>query len=236
MVKFIKMLTGIGLLPFCWVISIAVYQLYRGSIEARLPNAWEAWALPTGFLLWVAIFFLLPKPTRTYVLGHELTHAFWALMMGGRIGKMKVGKSGGHVELSKTNFVISLAPYFFPFYTFLVVALFYLVGLLVDMNPYRAWWLGAVGFTWSFHITFTLHMLSHRQPDVQEHGRVFSYTIIFIMNVLVIGVWMVLIGTPRLRTLSDLVANEAGDVYSLVWYKLTWVWLAIQKFIQTATG
>ncbi|WP_136065712.1 hypothetical protein [Pontiella sulfatireligans] len=209
-----KMLIGIALLPACWAASFAVYELYQTSVGSAAASGWEAWALPIGFLLWVLLFFLLPRPVRTYVFGHELTHALWALMMGGRVGKMKVGKSGGHVELSKTNFVITLAPYFFPFYTFLIIAAYYLAGLSVEVEPYRAWWLGLVGLTWSFHITFTVHMLSQRQPDVQEHGRIFSYAVIYFMNVLVIGVWVVLVGGPEFKSFGDLLAHETTAAYS----------------------
>jgi hypothetical protein len=137
----------------------------------------------------------------------------WALMMGGRVGKIKVGKSGGHVELSKTNFIITLAPYFFPFYTALVIASYYLCGLALDVEPYRLWWLGAVGFTWSFHITFTLHMLSQQQPDVQEHGRIFSFAVIYTMNVLVIALLLVILGNPMLIDLGHLLSDETLSAY-----------------------
>lgn len=214
MFKFFKMLIGVALLPACWAVSVATFDLYRLSGEDVVSGELGAWALPVGFVLWVVIFFLLPRPSRTYVLGHELTHAMWALMMGGGVGKLRVGKHGGHVELTKTNFLITLAPYFFPFYTFIVIAAYYLAGIWFEVEPYMAWWLGAVGFTWSFHITFTLNMLAERQPDVQEHGRIFSYTVIYLMNVLVIGVWMVLIGSPKIANYSELLAHEHVEAYS----------------------
>ncbi len=211
----------------CAAVSLAVYGLYQESLEVGLGNDLEVLALPAGFLLWTLIFFILPRPFRTYVLGHELTHALWAIMMGGRIGKMKVGKNGGHVELSKTNFIITLAPYFFPFYTFLVISAYYLAGLAFDVEPYRIWWLAGIGLTWSFHITFTLHMLSEHQPDVQEHGRLFSYSIIYIMNVLVIGLWMIMVGPPRIATLGTLLGHEIATAYAFALERI----LACREFI-----
>ncbi len=228
MFKFLKMLIGIVALPACWAISIAVYNLYQTSVESAASSGFEGWALPAGFMLWVVVFFLLPRPFRTYVLGHELTHALWALMMGGRVGRMKVGKTGGHVQLSKTNFVITLAPYFFPFYTFLVIAAYYLTGLALDVEPYRAWWLGAVGLSWAFHITFTLHMLAEHQPDIHEHGRIFSYTVIYIMNVLMIGIWMVLVGSPKFGNLGNLLRHEHAVAYNYAYQQIlsAWVYMA----------
>jgi hypothetical protein len=75
-------------------------------------------------------FFLLPKPMWIYVFGHELTHALWTWLFGGQVKKMKVTSKGGHVVISKTNFVIALAPYFFPLYVVLVVGVFALGNLI----------------------------------------------------------------------------------------------------------
>lgn len=222
---------GLGLLPLCWAVSIAIYKLYQTSVESAVLSESDTWALPIGFLIWVVIFFLLPRTFRTYVLGHELTHALWSILMGGRVGKIKVGKSGGHVELSKTNFIITLAPYFFPFYTFLVIAAYYLASLTLDVESYRMWWLGAVGLTWSFHITFTVYMLSQEQPDVQEHGRIFSYAVIYTMNLLVIGIWMVLVGSPQFITLGDLLGQEIMSAYVLTLFHLQTVWIFMSELV-----
>lgn len=232
MLKFLKMLIGLLLLPACWAVSVATYKLYHLSGDSVLPPGFAAWALPFGFLVWVLIYFLLPRPTRAYVLGHELTHALWALIMGGRIAELKVNRDGGHVSLTRTNFIITLAPYFFPFYTFLIIGAYYLAGLWWDMEPYRGWWLGAVGFTWSFHITFTINMLTERQPDIQEHGRIFSYTVICLMNVLAIGVWMVLVGDPKIGTYSELLAHEHAVAYNYTWRQLALAWVFVAQWIE----
>ena len=212
--KFVKMLVGIGLWPLAAAVSVSTYRLYESSIQTSLDGGWEAWSLPIGFILWIVVFLLLPRPFRTYVLGHELTHALWALMMGARVGRMKVGKSGGHVELSKTNFVIALSPYFFPFYTALVIGAYHLCGIWMDVQADRTWWLAAAGLTWSFHATFTIHMLSEHQPDVQEHGRIFSLTVIYIMNVFVIALLMALLGEPRLQEFGRLLQDETSASYN----------------------
>ncbi len=218
--------------PLVWAVSISTFALYQSSVDATLETGWTAWALPLGFMVWVVIFFLLPKPFRTYVLGHELTHALWALMMGSRVGKIKVGSKGGHVELSKTNFIITLAPYFFPFYTALTIATYYVARIWLDVQGQQLWWLALVGLTWSFHITFTIHMLSQYQPDVQEHGRVFSYTVIYIMNVLVIALLLVLLGESRLLTFGDLLGHETALAYKFTAHQLGKVWFYCTTLIE----
>ncbi len=227
------MFIGIALWPLAVSVSISTYRLHRYSHDMALESGLAVWAIPIGFLLWIIIFFLLPRPFRTYVLGHELTHALWAILMGGRVGRIKVGKKGGHVELSKSNFIITLAPYFFPFYTALVVAAYSLAGNWLDTDTYFSWWLAAVGFTWSFHLTFTIHMLAEHQPDIEEHGRIFSFTVIYIMNLMVIALLMILFGEPELLTFGDLLGHETASAYSYAALYLEQVWTFLK---QTSNG
>lgn len=213
MKKFLKLLIGLLLLPLCWSGSRALYFL----LSATSSDVSAGWALPAGFLVSVLGFFLLPQAFRTYVLGHELSHAIAGLLMGAKVGKMKVGREGGHVELSKSNFIISLAPYFFPFYTGLVIALWYGFSLFYDLDAFEPWWMGAVGLTWGFHVTFTIYMLSQEQPDVQQNGRFFSYVMIYLANLLVMALWMVMIGEPTFKGAAQSLSAETVAVYSVVW-------------------
>jgi len=213
--KFMKFIIGVFLLPLCWAFSRVLFSLLQ-ALPAETSGL-MTWALPAGFAVSVLGFFLLPRPFRTYVLAHELTHAVWGMLMGAKVGKMKVGKTGGHVMLSKSNFIISLAPYFFPFYTGLVIVLWYGAGFFWDISRYEPWWLAAIGLTWGFHITFTVYLLSQRQPDVQENGRLFSYVIIYLANLFFVAIWIIAIGTPTFRGAWGFIFPETLAVYSGVW-------------------
>jgi hypothetical protein len=223
--KFFKLLIGLLLLPLCWAASRAVFSL----LTTTTPGVSVGWALPAGFLLSVVGFFLLPQAFRTYVLGHELSHVIAGLLMGARVGKMKVGREGGHVELSKSNFIIALAPYFFPFYTALVIALWYGAGFFWNINAYEPLWLVLVGLTWGFHVTFTVYMLSQHQPDVQEHGRIFSYVVIYLANLLVVSLWMITIGEPTFRGAAENLSVETVSAYTGIWALMDQGWTAAQS-------
>lgn len=153
---------------------------------------------------------------RTYVLGHELTHAFWALLMGARVSRLRVSARGGSVTVSKSNWIITLAPYFFPFYTMLVLFLVFVLGIFIDLHPYQPLTLALIGLTYAFHITFTLSILAIRQPDIQEHGRLFSYTTIILLNILGLGCWVVAVARPALQDYAQLLTNESQH---------TWLWM-----------
>ena len=210
--KFLKLLIALILLPLCWAASRTFFVL----LTATSPGAAGGWFLPAGFFAAVFGFFLLPRAFRAYVLGHELSHALAGLLMGARIGRMKVGREGGHVELSKSNFIISLAPYFFPFYTGLVIALWYGIGFFRDVSFLEPLWLALVGLTWGFHIMFTVYMLSQHQPDVQQNGRVFSYVLIYLANLFLVMIWMILLGEMTFAGSWNIFINESAAVYGTV--------------------
>jgi len=225
--KFIKLLIGLLLLPLGWAASRTVFTL----LTTTTPGASAGWALPAGFLVSVIGFFLLPQAFRTYVLGHELSHAIAGLLMGAKVGKMKVGREGGHVELSKSNFVIALAPYFIPFYTVLVIAVWYGLGFFYDIGAWEPLYLGLIGLTWGFHVTFTVYMLSQHQPDVQVNGRLFSYTVIYLANLLVVSLWMIAIGEPTLRGAAERLAAESEAAYTAARTALVEGWNRVRPLI-----
>ena len=174
-------------------------------------------AVIAGLVAQLAVWKFLPLPVRAYVLGHELTHALWGLLFGARVSKLRVGTSGGSVTLSKSNVWITLAPYFFPFYTILVVLLAVAVRASLSRLPWPAAWQFAVGVTWCFHCIFTIRSLQQEQTDVQEYGRVFSYVLIWIFNVLGAAVWIVCTAEIPWTTFAQVLSHRVADAYAFVW-------------------
>jgi hypothetical protein len=163
-----------------------------------------------GFLLWLFFYLVLPRPVRAYVLAHELSHALWGLLQGRRVSGLRVSSQGGSVRIEKPNTLIVLAPYFFPFYTLLVVVAYGIGSLFTDLTPWRPVWLAAVGLTWGFHVTFTVSALLDHQSDIQKVGRLFSYTFIFLLNGLGLALWLVAVGPVSLLDLGTTLAREIG--------------------------
>lgn len=212
MKKFLKLLIGLLLIPLCWAVSRTAWVI----LTATSPESAGGWMLPAGFFVSVIGFFVLPQAFRTYVLGHEMSHALAGMLMGAKVGRMKVGREGGHVELSKSNFIISLAPYFFPFYTGLVIAVWFGLGFFFEIDAWAPLGLGLVGLTWGFHVTFTVYMLTMEQPDVLENGRLFSYAVIYLANLIVVALWMILLGEMTFAGSWNILVNETAIAYRAV--------------------
>jgi hypothetical protein len=161
----------------------------------------EFWFFMLGMLLWAIAFFGLPRPLLLYVFGHEATHALWVLAMGGRVREFKVGSDGGYIITDTSNFWIALAPYFFPLYSLLVIAVYAVASLFYDLQPYQWVLYGLIGVTWGFHITFTLWMIPKGQTDLSYHGTFFSLVVIYLMNLLVLTLFLIA-ASPQMSWIS----------------------------------
>jgi len=212
-VRPLKFIIGLLGLPVLYASARALADIAGMTRPDSIRDvSFETWSLLGGFLFWIILFIAMKRPIRTYVLGHELTHALWGTMLGARVRKLRVSAKGGSVQLSKTNFLITLAPYFFPFYTFLVLVLYGILLIFFDLSHYRPFWMSMIGLTWGFHVTFTISMLMERQTDILDNGYLFSYVVILLANILVLCLGIVIVGLP---TLEDLAASMSGHLAAL---------------------
>ena len=213
MPKWCKTIIAVLLLPVCIGEAQALWKVL--CVSGNADTIWVA--MGAGAACWVVIYFMLPKPMWIYVFGHELTHAIWAWLFGGEVKKFKVTSEGGHVVVTKTNFVIALAPYFFPIYVVLLVAVFALGNLVWGWENYLVWFHLLVGAAYAFHVTLTWCVLQTRQSDITGQGWLFSAVIIFLGNAGVL-----LLGVPLLAAKVDL-STAIGWWFELtgeVWHQL----------------
>ena len=217
MAGFLRLLLGLALLPLCWGVVRAFYDALLAAAGAEGVSV-ESLSLLGGISAFVLCWLALSHPVKTYVLGHELTHALWGLLFGARPSDVRVSESGGSVRLTKSNVVITLAPYFFPFYTFIVIVAALVTYAFLRPLPCLPLWLFAIGFTWAFHVLFTLETLSQRQPDVKLYGRIFSWVVILIVNVALVLVWLASMTSFTFGQLWGSLASRTCSAYMGVGY------------------
>ncbi len=193
----INTVIGVFLLPLAGIWTKTFFSCFsRATLQHHFWASEEFWFFALGALLWTIVFFGLPRPLWIYVFGHEATHALWVWMMGGRVSEFNVSSDGGHIISDKHNFWIALAPYFFPLYSILVIAIYGGIGLFYHVEPYHRWLYALIGATWAFHISFTLWMIPRGQTDLTYYGTFFSLVIIYLMNLLVLTL-LLIIASPH---------------------------------------
>ena len=207
------MLLGVALLPMCWGVVRAFFDSVIAAAGESGGVTAESIALLGGMLAFALCWMSVPHPVKTYVLGHELTHAIWGLLFGAVPSRLRVSESGGSVNLTKSNMLITLAPYFFPFYTFVVVVAAIVTYAFIRPLPWLPLWMFMVGFTWAFHVLFTIETLAQRQPDVKLYGRIFSWVFIFLANVALVLVFLAAVTSLSFAQLGGFLVHRVLDAY-----------------------
>ncbi|MFH1039317.1 MAG: hypothetical protein V1789_11695 [PVC group bacterium] len=202
-IRIAKLLLGLFLIPAC----VSATVVFGREIFPSLKTEIWFFAGLFSYLLLLAVF---QQPIRTYIFGHELTHVLWVWLFGGRVKGFRAAATGGEVRTSKSNFLIFLAPYFFPLYSALAIAGYGLLTVFFQLPPVAMRILSyLLGFTWAFHFTLTLYVLIQGQPDVWAAGRIFSFPFIYLVNVVVLASLIIFV-TPRL---------SSGTYFSRLWEK-----------------
>jgi hypothetical protein len=219
-VRWVKFVVGVFLLPPCFIVTAAFFSALTHASGKDVWFTPEFWFFSLGAVLWLIVYFGLPRPLVVYVFGHELTHALVVLLMGGRVSRFSVTRDGGHIISSKINTWIALAPYFIPIYSVIVIGLYGLGSCFWNLEPYRAVLYLLLGGTWAFHATFTLAMIPRGQTDLTYGGTFFSITVIYLMNLLLLSL-LLIVATPYVGFRSfggELAAHAATFAGHAVWF------------------
>ncbi|MBF0431656.1 MAG: hypothetical protein HQK83_10275 [Fibrobacteria bacterium] len=114
-------------------------------------------------------------------LEHELTHAlFGYLTFSPPISLLATLESGGEVKLKRQNFLVVLAPYFFPLWSIF----FACIGFVVKDSLQGGWSL-VTSLLFGFFLYRLFLEFRWYQPDLKVYGRIFSSLIVLILLSLV---------------------------------------------------
>lgn len=182
-IRLIKFLLALALLPACWGVLKGFFK------ELVLNDSFllVQWPFLLGMICYGLLSLFWQQPLRTYVFGHELAHALWVWFFRGKVKGFSVSLKGGHVKTTKTNFLIALAPYFFPVYSILLILIYLLLRSFWPLTPYFKIAVFFIGMSWGFHVIMTFYALFKDQQEVRETGVSFSIVLILILNTLFLG-------------------------------------------------
>ena len=212
---------AIFMLPACWAAAFSFGKnlpsaFLTGGAGSFMP-APEGWAFIAGVIAY-AVWHRLRPPEFLYAFVHEFTHMAFALLTGKKVSSFEVNRGSGKVGLSGTNPVITLAPYFFPLLTIVVL----LLGATLDWifgYPQIRWATAFLaGLTLCLHVLMTFRALGASQPDIARGGRVFSWAFIFFFGFVFIG-GAALVSTGGWGVAASYGASiwrESWDAYALL--------------------
>ena len=187
-----------------WPVAIACAAL----LPVVAMGAWNAfgdigdlnvvWPFSSGAvgyaILWYLFFRRPGFGSLVSTFEHELTHAIFAWLTLHRvIGLKATWKSGGAVRFhGKGNWLITIAPYWFP--TASVIAA---VVLALVPSSARLWTLVALGVTVGYHITSTFHETHREQTDLQRVGFVFALLFLPTANIVAYSLLVLAVAEPN---------------------------------------
>ena len=222
--QLLKFFIGIVLTPPCLILTASFLQAFSSSVKKGLLANQSFGCFAAGLLLFVILFAVVPRKILMlpYVFGHEVTHAIWVKIFGGKVAdQFHVSLDGGHVLTDRVNTLIILSPYFFPIYSVLAATLYgalVLSSRLIDwmhqgsnlaagVDSFRWALFLVLGLTLAFHLVFTFLLITKGQPDLHYGGTFFSLTVIYLINLLIIT--------------ALLLSTSKPDVWSNYWESLT---------------
>lgn len=213
------------LVPACVITTITLADAFGVAMGREFWRTPPFWFFALGCVLWIIAFLWLPRPVRLYVWAHEMTHAIFVILCGGKVTRFHVTPEGGHILTNKNNVLIALSPYFVPLYSLFVAGLSLLAGAFFDLTAwiplvgnygFRPLWVVFLltGVTWAFHFTFTVWMIGKDQPDLRINGVFFSLTLIYLLNILLLGALLIM--TSPAVTLSGFLHSWGTEALNAV--------------------
>ncbi|MBR5130270.1 MAG: M50 family metallopeptidase [Alphaproteobacteria bacterium] len=162
------------------------------SIEVVISQGVNAYvmlwfALP--FVVTSIAFFMLPFLSGSFlaIMEHELTHMLFAILTGHKPVDLEVNQNkGGYLAFQgEGNWLIALAPYFFP--TFAVVVMLSSLVYMGMGKPLPDLYWAIFGTMCGYHLVSTILEIHPQQTDFKSAGYIFTIAFLPGINLIVYG-------------------------------------------------
>lgn len=152
-----------------------------------ITNWYDISMFAIGFAFMVAcwIFLIQSKNSIAATLEHEITHALFAILTFHKVINIQASwenTNGSMAFKGKGNWLITIAPYFFPTLT---IAFIFIGGVLSAFLGKQISWLAiALGVTIGYHFLAVLFEIHREQTDLKKVGWFFSFLFLPSANLL----------------------------------------------------
>ncbi len=213
MSRWLDLLLGL----FKWPVAILAFVSLPALVHAleylRLDNL-RFFAFLGGAFVYLALKILAGARSNIsmQILAHELTHTFFALLTFHKVVHihLNMDESGGSMGFrGKGNWLITIAPYFFPLFLFFLMLF---ATFFAEKIPDSLIVNGVFGYFFAYHVESILVQIHGEQPDFKEVGFPFC--------------WLFLPGANLFMCTAVLAFNNGGwpsvERYMRAVYLLNW--------------
>ena len=154
------------------------------------------------------------------ILEHELTHMVFAILTchSPHDINVKRGVGGNFIYTGQGNWLISIAPYFFPTSAVLVILLGLFYPFMGEPFPNYYWLI--LGLMTGYHLISTLDEIHLQQTDFKSAGYLFSILFLPTANLIFYGLLLsfACYGFPGFRIFLSELSNQSLLFYRLFYY------------------
>lgn len=159
--------------------GLAVFSLCRSSLfdDTRFTAAF------VGFTAGAFIWLILGRRLVFFsVFEHEFTHLVFSILMFQKPRSFYASERQGHVSCDRGNFIDGLAPYYFPTFSYLLLAFY----PLLRPSAYMVFF-PALGLTTGYHLVSNIGEFKPGESDIRRYGVGFSLVFCLFAGTLTLG-------------------------------------------------
>lgn len=181
--RFFDFIIGILKWPIAILAVLSLPALVSALDYFQIGNM-KFFVFAGGCFLYLALKVVASARTNTamQILAHEFTHIFFALLTFHKVVHihLNLDNSGGAMGFKgKGNWLIVVAPYFFPLFLFFLILFFTFFERSI---PSGYWINGILGYFFAYHLESMLVQIHGDQPDFKEAGFLFCWLFILPAN------------------------------------------------------
>lgn len=179
MTTLIRLLLKYLFLTFLIVFSYFFIPLAFHTLSSAPSSVLRTFGTVAASVLVFYGIFLRRRSDFWQTLFHEITHAFFAVLTLNKITGILAtdGRGGEILYRGKSNWLISLSPYFFPIHTLPLIILLYLVSAQYNFHVKIA-----IVSSYTFFLITAVKQFSIRQTDVTKSGVIYSFIMVPLLN------------------------------------------------------
>ena len=177
-----RLLVTILILPLIYFYGKS-FSLLFGIVSFAEP--YQFWFLIAFAGATILSFLFISKGSFLATFEHELTHNLFAILTFNKPTGFHVNRDGSGLfqYRGRGNILITLGPYFFQTFSFLLLPLY-----LVIIPDYYAYFFGLLGILTGYHTSSTIKEFRFRQPDIRKNGILYSTILVVFLNIISYGI------------------------------------------------